>query len=214
MKLLSALLLIAISAFFFFGTGSAELSEDPKITSKVYFDITEGGKAIGRITIGLFGETVPITAENFRLLATSDDPTSSYKKSAFHRVIDQFMIQGGDYTLGNGRGGAAAKEISTTGKFNDENFVLKHDRKYRLSMANAGKNTNGSQFFITTVVTPWLDGKHVVFGQVIDGEDVVDYISKVKTNRANKPDLAIVIEDSGEIVEEETKPEDPVKDEL
>lgn len=210
MKLLSALVALLFGFFYFTKTVSGELTEDPEFSTKVYLDIEEGGESLGRIVIGLFGKTVPITAENFRLLCTSDDPESSYKGSVFHRVIDNFMIQGGDYTLGNGRGGALAKEISESGKFNDENFELKHDRLYRLSMANAGKNTNGSQFFITTALTSWLDGKHVVFGQVVSGQEVVDHISKAKTNRANRPDVEIRIADCGEL--EELKEE--VRDEL
>jgi peptidylprolyl isomerase len=117
-----------------------------------------------------------------------------YKGSTFHRVIPQFMIQGGDFTDGNGRGG----ESIYGEKFEDENFKLKHTRKYMLSMANAGPNTNGSQFFLTTVKTPWLDGRHVVFGEVLDGQSVVDAVEAVGS-RSGTPSKTVVITDSGEL---------------
>ncbi|KAL4959546.1 peptidylprolyl isomerase [Aspergillus stella-maris] len=142
--------------------------------SNVYFDVTADGAPMGRIVFKLFDSVVPKTAQNFRELATGQHGFG-YSGSPFHRVIPQFMLQGGDFTKGNGTGG---KSIYGE-KFADENFQLKHDRPFLLSMANAGKNTNGSQFFITTVVTSWLDGNHVVFGEVVEGQDVVKAVEKL-----------------------------------
>lgn len=166
---------------------------------RVYFDISIGGAPAGRIVFELFADVVPKTAENFRALSTGEKGVGKagkplhFKGSSFHRIIPGFMCQGGDFTRGNGTGG----ESIYGEKFADENFNLKHTGKYLLSMANAGPGTNGSQFFITTAETPWLDGKHVVFGKVVSGTEVIDAMEKVGS-RNGATSKTVTIEDSGQ----------------
>ncbi|KAK8064869.1 hypothetical protein PG994_007507 [Apiospora phragmitis] len=158
---------------------------------------------LGRITFELFKDVVPRTAENFRQFCTGESKnpmgkSQGYKGSKFHRIIPSFMCQGGDFLKGDGTGSTC---IYGTKSFGDENFTLKHEQPGLLSMANAGPNTNGSQFFITTVPTPFLDGKHTVFGKVVDGMDVVKKMEATKTGYRGKdvPNLDVVIAQCGEM---------------
>jgi len=162
---------------------------------QVYFDISIGGQPTGRLTFELFADVVPKTAENFRALCTGEKGFG-FAGSNFHRVIEGFMAQGGDFTRGNGTGG---KSIYGE-KFEDENFTLKHTKRGQLSMANAGRNTNGSQFFITFEATTHLNGKHVVFGE-ITGPDSAAVLDKIEANPApgSKPTKPVKIEASGQL---------------
>ena len=166
----------------------------------VFFDISIGGSPRGRIEMELRADVVPKTAENFRCLCTGEKGIGRsgkmlhFKGSVFHRVIPSFMCQGGDFTRGDGTGG----ESIYGEKFADENFKLKHGGVGTLSMANAGPNTNGSQFFLCTADTPWLDGKHVVFGKVISGQSVVSAIEQVGSESGSTR-VKVVIADSGQL---------------
>ena len=148
---------------------------------QVFFDVTIGGQNAGRITMELYADKCPKTADNFRALCTGEKGVGKsgkplhYKGSSFHRVITEFMAQGGDFTAGNGTGGESIYGM----KFPDENFTVKHSGRGDLSMANAGPNTNGSQFFMTFIPCTWLDGKHTVFGKVVDGFQVLDALESV-----------------------------------
>lgn len=186
---------------------------------RVFFDITMGGRPAGRIVMELFQDKVPKTAENFRALCTGEKGEGRsghplhYKNCGFHRVIKDFMIQGGDFTMDNGTGG----ESIYGEKFEDEAFVYDHKTPFLLSMANAGPDTNGSQFFITTTATPHLDKKHVVFGKVLKGKYVVKEIEATKTGANDRPVEDVLVAECGELKEgeddgctpEDGVPEDP-----
>jgi len=169
------------------------------VTQKVWFDITIDGKLEGRIVFGLFGNTVPKTVENFVALASGKRDVG-YKGTFFHRTIKDFMIQGGDVHNRNGHGGTSI----WARYFDDENFILSHYGGGFLSMANAGPDTNGSQFFVSVIPCPWLDGKHTVFGKVLEGFNVVKTISESEADDQDRPVRSIKVEDCG--VEEVAKP--------
>ncbi|CAA0815640.1 Peptidyl-prolyl cis-trans isomerase CYP21-1 [Striga hermonthica] len=198
--LLAVLVLIFIASSF-----SPQELEKPEevyeITHRVFLDVDIDKQRIGRITIGLYGQVVPKTVENFRALCTGEMGKASngkvlhYKGTPFHRIIPGFMIQGGDIVSGDGKG----NQSIYGGTFRDENFKLKHSHPGVVSMVNSGPDSNGSQFFITTVKAYWLDGEHVVFGKVIDGMDTVYAIEGGAGTYSGKPRKKVIITDSGEI---------------
>ncbi|EOX97709.1 Cyclophilin-like peptidyl-prolyl cis-trans isomerase family protein isoform 3 [Theobroma cacao] len=201
------LLFIVLSIFVIFslsGTKREEektVEEEHEITHRVYLDVDIDGQHVGRIIIGLYGEVVPKTVENFRALCTGEKGKGAsgkalrYKGIPFHRIISGFVIQGGDIVHGDGRG----SESIYGGTFPDENFKIKNSHAGVVSMANTGPDSNGSQFFITTVKASWLDGEHVVFGKVIQGMDIVYMIEGGAGTYSGKPRKKVIIADSGEI---------------
>jgi len=181
--------------------GDSYPGDNINVTHKVFFDMSVGGKPAGRIEIVLFGDASPKTVKNFYELTTGQHGFG-YKGSTFHRIIKQFMMQGGDFTSGDGRGGKSIYGHT----FPDENFVLDHYGPGFLAMANAGPDTNGSQFYIMFVKTPWLDGAHTVFGKVVKGMAVVRAMERVRTSDGDKPIDEVKIEDCGplDLVEPKT----------
>ena len=170
----------------------APAGDSPRVFFDIALDRYGEGTKLGRIVIELKADVAPKTAENYRQLCLAPEG-EGFANSRFHRIIPQFMCQGGDFTDDNGRGGRSIYGRT----FDDENFTLKHTGPGILSMANAGPNTNGSQFFLTTAATPWLTGKHVVFGNVLEGFDVVKKVESTQTGRGDRPKKDVVIVQSG-----------------
>lgn len=200
-------LLVSLLIFLFLAISGSKKAEDKnveetyEITHRVYLDVDIEDQRQGRIVIGLYGEVVPKTVENFRALCTGEKSKGSsgkplhYKGTPFHRIVPGFMIQGGDIVSSDGKG----YDSIYGGTFPDENFKIKHSHAGVISMVNSGPDSNGSQFFITTVKASWLDGEHVVFGKVIQGMDTVFAIEGGAGTYSGKPRKKVVIADSGEI---------------
>ncbi|CAL5399766.1 unnamed protein product [Camellia sinensis] len=206
----SLLLLLVVSiliilAFSISHREEQKVEELHEITHRVYLDVDIDKQRVGRIVLGLYGQIVPKTVENFRALCTGELGKTAngkalhYKGTPFHRIIPGFMIQGGDIIYGDGKGG----ESIYGGTFRDESFKIKHSHPGVVSMVNSGADSNGSQFFITTVKTSWLDGKHIVFGKVIEGMDTVYAIEGGAGTYSGKPRKKVIIADSGEISKSE-----------
>ncbi|KAM5550041.1 peptidyl-prolyl cis-trans isomerase CYP21-1 [Rosa sericea] len=203
----SLLLFTVVGIFLIFVFTSTQKKEEekveevPEITHRVYLDIDIEEQRLGRIVIGLYGQVVPKTVENFRAFCTGEKGKGvngkrlHYKGTPFHRIVSGFMIQGGDIIHGDGKG----YESIYGGTFADENFKVKHSHAGTVSMVNTGPDSNGSQFFITTIKASWLDGEHVVFGKVIQGMDMVYAIEGGAGTYSGKPRKKVVIADSGEI---------------
>ncbi|KAL7206943.1 hypothetical protein ACSBR2_019612 [Camellia fascicularis] len=197
--------ILIILAFWISNREVDEVEEAYVITHRVYLDVDIDKQRVGRIVIGLYGEAVPKTVENFRALCTGELGKSTsgkplhYKGIPFHRIIPGFMIQGGDIIYGDGKG---SKSVYG-GTFPDESFKIKHSHPGVVSMVNSGPDSNGSQFFITTVKASWLDGEHVVFGKVIEGMDAVYAIEGGAGTYSGKPRKKVIIADSGEISKSE-----------
>lgn len=195
--LLTTIVATALSSASLLGTTPVKAKNDLLVTQKTYFDVSIGNKPAGRIVIGLFGDTVPDTTKNFVELS-KNSPGFGYQGSKCHRVIKNFMMQCGDFTNGNGTGGKSIYGAT----FPDENFKVKHYGAGWLSMANRGPNTNGSQFFITFEQTPWLNNRHVVFGKVLEGMDIVRQIEKIPTNQRDQPSQEVTITSGGTLAVE------------
>ncbi|KAJ4880789.1 Peptidyl-prolyl cis-trans isomerase CYP21-1 [Raphanus sativus] len=201
-------LIVALTILLFFALSHTRrkeqkqvIEEDYQVTHRVFFDIDVDGQRLGRIVIGLYGTLVPKTVENFRALCTGEKGKASsgkplhYKGTQFHRIVSGFVVQGGDIIHGDGKG----SESIYGGTFLDENFKAKHSHAGVVAMGNTGPDSNGSQFFITTVKASWLEGEHVVFGKVIQGMDYVFAIEGGAGTYSGKPRKKVVIADSGEI---------------
>nr|XP_045610512.1 peptidyl-prolyl cis-trans isomerase B-like isoform X2 [Procambarus clarkii] len=190
---------ITVVSLYVVGTHLMKESREFKVTEEVYFEVSQDGRRLGEMVFGLFGEVVPRTVANFVAFATKGYKGYSYRGSVFHRVIKNFMVQGGDVVSGDGKGSISI--YGTT--FPDENFIVKHGAPGFLSMSNKGKDSNGCQFFITTISTPWLNTQHVVFGKLVEGEPVLEEVQSVATDWNDRPLRDVVITNSGRRVVKE-----------